>query len=560
MIDPQAPPETSPYWPPGLPASPQLPPDGLFANLQRSAAARPDHLAIAYYGGELRYAELLDQTLRLAGYLQRQCGIQRGDRVLLDMQNSPQFIIAYYAILAIGGVTVPVNPMNMAGELEHIRTDSGARAAIVGHEVAERFLPLRPGLQHILMARYADYAAADFAHALPDVVTQSRSAALLDGCIAWQDALAAAPAQPLAMRDDELCLLPYTSGTTGKPKACRHTHGSVQFTAVGQALWYGFDGDTVTTCFMPLFHVAAMQASMNAGIHIGATLVVMSRWDRDLVPPLFERYGVTFWNVAPTMIVDVLASPDFSERGFKSLRILTGGGATMPAAVAKMLLERFGLVFVEGYGMTETIAPTHPNPPKRAKPQCLGIPFFQTYCRVVEPETLADLPHDSVGEILVSGPQIMLGYWNRPDADAESFVEIDGRRYLRTGDLGYRDSEGYYFAVDRLKRKINVSGYKVWPAECEAKLYEHPAVQECCVVSAPDAYRGETVMAYIVPRPESRASISADAIESWARGVMAAYKVPRRIAFVDALPRSSSNKIDWRSLQQAAWDSKDATR
>jgi fatty-acyl-CoA synthase len=540
----------SPFWPSDLPARVPVPAGSLFANLERSAAARPHHPALLFYGGRTDYGMLHETCLRLGGFLRESCGIARGDRVLICMQNAPQFVIAYYATLAIGAVAVPVNPMNVGDELAHIRADSGARIAIVGIELAGRFTPLRPDLSHVVVARYADHVAPDFDLRLPDIVRDSATAALPEGCIAWQDAVAGPPTVAAEMGESDLCLLPYSSGTTGRPKACRHTHAGVKFTAVAQALWYGFDHDSVVTAFMPLFHVAAMQASMNAGIHTGATLVIMARWDRDLVEPLFARHGVTFWNAAPTMIVDVLASPDFSGRGFERLRTLTGGGSTMPAAVARMLHERFGLTFVEGYGMTETIAPTHLNPPQRAKPQCLGIPIFETFARVVSPETLQDLADGEIGEILVSGPQIMLGYWNQPAADAEAFVELDGRRFLRTGDLGYRDAEGYYFAVDRLKRMINVSGYKVWPAECEAKLYEHPAIRECCVVSAPDAYRGETVFAYVVLKPEFHGKIGGEDIADWARGVMAAYKIPRRFAFVEALPRSGSNKIDWRRLQE----------
>lgn len=531
------------------------PEDGLFSNLRRSAEARPAHPALVFYGGELTYRELLRQVLQLGGYLQHECGAKRGDRILLDMQNSPQFVISYYAILAIGAVVVPINPMNLGRELTHIQADSDAQIALVGSEVADRFLPLKSQLDCIIVARYADYVAEVSSLRLPEVVLASRGYhEAATALIPWTTALKVSmPATPETLGNSDLCILPYTSGTTGNPKACMHTHGGVQFTAVAQAAWYGFDGDAVITAFMPLFHVAAMQASMNAGIYVGATLILMARWDRELIAPLFEKYGVTFWNAAPTMIVDVLASPSFSDRTFAKLTTLTGGGSAMPAAVAKTLQERFNLTFVEGYGMTETIAPTHINPPKRAKPQCLGIPIFETYSSVVDPETMAELPDNTIGEILVSGPQVMLGYWNHPEADAESFVMLDGRRFFRTGDLGYRDDDGYYFAVDRLKRMINVSGYKVWPAECEAKLYEHPAIQECCVVSAPDGYRGETVRAFVVLKAERSTGLTEDDIIEWARGVMSAYKVPRSVVFVSSLPRSGSNKIDWRVLQDAVW-------
>jgi fatty-acyl-CoA synthase len=271
---------------------------------------------------------------------------------------------------------------------------------------------------------------------------------------------------------------------------------------------------------MPLFHVAGMQGSMNAAIVAGATLLLMARWDRDLLPDLFETYGVTFWNAAPTMIVDVLASASFRDKCFAKLKVLTGGGAAMPSAVAERLKGRFGLDFVEGYGMTETMSPTHLNPMAAPKRQCLGIVVHETDARVIDPESLIELDDNVIGEIIVHGPQVLQGYWNRPQADAEAFIERDGKRFLRTGDLGYRDANGYFFAVDRLKR---------------------------------DGYRGETVKALVVLADAARATTSEDDIVGWARGAMASYKAPRAVVFVEALPRTASNKINWRLLQDVEW-------
>jgi fatty-acyl-CoA synthase len=296
-----------------------------------------------------------------------------------------------------------------------------------------------------------------------------------------------------------------------------------------------------------------MQGSMNAAMVTGATLLLMARWDKDLLPDLFETYGVSFWNAAPTMIVDVLASARFRDRCFAKLKVLTGGGAAMPTAVAERLKGRFGLDFVEGYGMTETMSPTHLNPMAAPKRQCLGIAVHETDARIVDPESLIELDDNVVGEIVVHGPQVLQGYWNRPQANAESFVELSGKRFLRTGDLGYRDAGGYFFAVDRLKRMINVSGFKVWPAEVEAAMYQNRAIRECCIVSAPDVYRGETVKALVVLDDAARATTSPDDVISWARGAMASYKAPRAVVFVDELPRTASNKINWRLLQDAEW-------
>jgi fatty-acyl-CoA synthase len=209
-----------------------------------------------------------------------------------------------------------------------------------------------------------------------------------------------------------------------------------------------------------------------------------------------------------------------------------------------------GVPYYEGYGLSETMAATHLNPPERAKKQCLGIPIFGVDSRVVDPDTLRELPAGEVGEIITHGPQVFLGYWNKTEDTAQAFVDIDGKRFLRTGDLGRVDEDGYFFMVDRLKRMINASGYKVWPTEVESLMYQHPAILEACVIGTPDAHRGETVKAVIVPRPEWRGRIDAQQVIEWCRENMAAYKCPRIVEFVDSLPKSGAGKIMWRELQE----------
>ena len=226
----------------------------------------------------------------------------------------------------------------------------------------------------------------------------------------------------------------------------------------------------------------------------------------------------------------------------------------MPQAVAERLMREFGITFAEGYGLTETAAPSHANPPERAKLQCLGMPIFGTDSRIVDPDSLAPVPVGEVGEIVTSGPMVFKGYWGHAEATAAAFVEIDGRRFFRTGDLGRMDDEGYFFITDRLKRMINASGFKVWPSEVELLLYRCPLVQEACVIAAQDAYRGETVKAVVVLRESARETAKPEDIVAWAREHMATYKVPRRVQFVDALPKSGSGKVVWRWLQERERD------
>jgi len=296
-----------------------------------------------------------------------------------------------------------------------------------------------------------------------------------------------------------------------------------------------------------MFHVTGMQAGMNAPIHRGSTIVVLSRWDRDCAAMQIERARVTNWSAITTMLVDFISNPRLARYDISSLRVLGGGGAAMPEALARKLEDVFRQPYVEGYGLTETMAPSHINPPQRPKRQCAGIPFFNTDARVIDLETKAELGVGQVGEIIVHGPQVFKGYWRQEQATRETFIDHDGKRFFRTGDLGYYDEEGYFFITDRLKRMINASGFKVWPAEVEAMLYAHPGIKEACVIGAPDGYRGETVKAVIVAR---EAGLTAEQIIEWARERMAAFKVPRLVQFVDQLPKTATGKILWRELQE----------
>jgi fatty-acyl-CoA synthase len=251
------------------------------------------------------------------------------------------------------------------------------------------------------------------------------------------------------------------------------------------------------------------------------------------------------------MIIDLFASPHYQSFDLSSLRYLSGGGAAMPQAVAERLQREFGITFAEGYGLTETAAPTHANLPERAKLQCLGIPIFGTDSRIIDPETGDELPPGEVGEIVTHGPMIFKGYWGHPDATKAAFIDLDGRPFFRTGDLGRMDDEGYFFITDRLKRMINASGFKVWPSEVELLLFKCPLVQEACIIASRDAYRGETVKAVVVLRAEARGRATEEDVIAWAREHMAAYKVPRVVQFVDALPKSGSGKVMWRVLQES---------
>jgi fatty-acyl-CoA synthase len=540
------------FWPPGLPHDMPMPQTSLYANLEATARRFPDKAAVIYYGTTLTYAAFKRDVDALAGFLQQRAGVKRGDRVLLFMQNSPQFILAFYAILRADAMVVPVNPMNLTEELRHFVEDGDITVAITGQELFAQVRPLAgTELKHVVVAAYADYCSAPTDLKIPDAVAAPREPLREKAVTLWSDAVAEGlqPAPHLAGPDD-LCVMPYTSGTTGKPKGCIHTHRTVMSTTVAGGAWVEMAADHVILGSMPMFHVTGMQCSMNQPIYFGSTIVLMTRWDRDTAGELIQRYKVNGWTNISTMAIDFLSNPNLSRYDISSMQHIGGGGAAMPEAVAQRLLDLTGLTYIEGYGLSETIAPTHINPPQRAKKQCLGIPICSTLSLVINPDTLAVLGPRETGEIVSHGPQVFLGYWKKPEATAASFIDIEGVSYFRTGDLGYRDEDGYFFIVDRLKRMINASGYKVWPAEVEAMLYHHEAVREACIIGTLDARRGETVKAVVVLKDTSRGQVTADDIVEWARGKMAAYKVPRVVEFVDTLPKSATGKVQWRLLQE----------
>ena len=491
-----------------------LPPLRLHDLLARAASRFPDKPASVFEGVTLSYGDILRRSDALAGHLQQACAVRKGDRVVLDLQNGHDFVIALFAALRADAVAVPLSPANVAGELRHYVADSGAKVALVETPVAPRFAGLP--LAHLI------------------VMDEFRGSA--------------APA-PSVSRPGDLCLMPYTSGSTGQPKGCMHTHQTCLHNIAGAALWKHITEDTVALATAPFFHVTGLIHSFLACVYAGGTMVIQRRWDPPAAAELVARHRCTHWDNVPTMVVDLLSHPQALAHDISSLKWIFGGGAAMPEAIAQKLFEVCGVRYIEGYGLTETISQTHINPPQNPKQQCLGIPTFDTEALLVDPETLGILGPGEQGEIVVRGPQVLVGYWGNDQAYRESFAEIEGKRWFRTGDLGRMDEDGYYFISDRLKRMINAAGYKVWPAEVEAAMYQHPAIKECCIIASPDARRGETVKAVVVLKPGATAS--AEEILAWAHGRMAAYKAPRKVSFMDALPRTGSGKLMWRALQEA---------
>jgi len=542
------------FWPQGVARQLRVPQATLPEYLDVAARRYPDKPAIVYCGAVTTYAQLKHRVDSMAAFLQQRLAIGPGDKVLLASQNCPQFVVAFYATLRAGATVVPVNPMSKSQELRHYAENSGARAAFVAQE-------LLPGIalgsgagefDAVIVHAYSDAIATNHvSDEVPDWVAAPRQA-LGDGPLyAFEEAIGLGlQLDPEATSPDDLAVLPYTSGTTGHPKGCMHPHTTVLASLAASQVWKNLNAETVVLAVAPLFHMLGLQNGMNMPLVLGGTAVMMPRWNPAVAARLIERHRVTAWTAPPAMVLDLFSDPEVLRRDLSSLVLLSGGGAAMPESVSAMLAQRYGLSYNEAYGLTETAAFLHANPLARGKRQCLGVPTQGVDSRIVDPVSLQELPPGETGELVTHAPQVMTGYWRNPEADREAFITLDGKRFFRTGDLAMMDEEGYFFLRDRLKRMINASGYKVWPAEVESALYEHPAVHEACVIAMADERRGETVKAVVVLKPAHRGRVTEQDIVAWSRDRMAVYKAPRTVQFADTLPRTGTGKIDWRTLQE----------
>ena len=543
------------HWPPGVPHHLRVPQVTLNHFVDTAALRYPDKPALIFAERVIPYRELQQQIEAVAAFLQQRLGVAHGDRVLLMSQNCPQFVIAFFAVLRLGAVVVPVNPMSTLPEVTYFAHNSGAQVALVAQELLPQVQALlgqgEGTLRGILVHAYAEGLTPAGVQTLPAAMRGDFAPLQDAGLHAFADALQfPGPVRDNAVQPSDLAVLPYTSGTTGHPKGCCHTHSTVLASNLGSQVWRSLHTDAVFLCVAPLFHMLGMQNGMNMPLTLGATVVMMPRWDAAQAVALVARYRVTVWTAPPAMVIDFFAQPSAQTADLSSLALLSGGGAAMPEAVAHMLFDKFGLSYNEAYGLSETAAFLHANPVARGKRQCLGVPTQGVDSRIINPETLQELPQGEVGELVTRGAQVMQGYWRNPQADQDAFIDIEGQRFFRTGDLALVDREGYFFMRDRLKRMINASGLKVWPAEVENSLYGHPAVHEACVISVPDAKRGETVMALLVLKPAFAGTLTQQDFIDWARQQMAVYKAPREVRFMDSLPKSGTGKIMWRQLQE----------
>ena len=535
-----------------------LPPDitaeyGTMLELFAASVRRaPDTQAIRYFDGVLTLADLDAASDALAVGL-ASGGFQPGDRLAVYLQNNPAFVVGLLGAWKAGGVAVAINPMNKARELTYLLADSGATALLCLDElyqtVAREVIASGEGVRvdTVITCSSLDWQTRNDPRLFGDT-TATRAEGTLDLLELISANAGRGPDTP-APKPDDVAILTYTSGTTGVPKGAMNTHANLTFNAQTYRDWMGLTPDDSVLGVAPLFHITGLVGHVALALLVPCPLVLAHRFHPDVVIDAIREHRPTFTVGAITVFISLAGLDGVGKDDFSSFRMLYSGGAPIAPAVTDRFEEQTGLYIHNIYGLTETNSPSHGVPLGARAPVdpnsgalSVGVPVFNTVVRILG-EDGEELPVGEVGEIVTSGPQVVPGYWNNPEATEASLPGGE----LRTGDVGFMDAGGWFFLVDRKKDMINAAGYKVWPREVEDVLYGHPAVREAAVVGVPDEYRGETVKAFVSLRPG--VEVTEQELIDYCRSNMAAYKYPRSVEFIDELPKTTTGKILRRELR-----------
>ncbi len=518
-----------------------------------AVAAEPDSPFLYYFDATLTFADVDRAATALASALVGD-GFSAGDRLAVYVQNNPAFIIGIVAAWKAGGIAVAINPMNKQRELTYMLVDSGATALLtlddLYDDVAAPVIATgKTAVRTVFTTSPLDFQTRDDPRLFAGVERRRNPGTrdLVETIDGFDGSSLPAP----TLTADDVAVLTYTSGTTGEPKGAMNTHGNLAFNAQTYRDWTGLKPGEGVLGVAPLFHITRLVGHVMIAMLVRAPLTLTHRFAPDVTLDAIRERRPVFTVAAITAFNALSAAPGATPADFESLRILYSGGAPIAPAMADRLEQVFGAYIHNIYGLTETSSPSHGVPlgvraPVDATSGALsvGVPVFNTVVRVVG-EDGEDLPVGEVGEFVTSGPQVVKGYWNKPDKTAES---IPGGA-LKTGDVGFMDSDGWFYVVDRKKDMINASGYKVWPREVEDVLYTHPAVREAAVIGVPDEYRGETVKAYV--SLQDGATVDTAELVEFCKEQMAAYKYPREVEIVCELPKTVTGKILRRELRDA---------
>jgi long-chain acyl-CoA synthetase len=518
---------------------------------EATLARAPEAVAIRYFDGALTFADLDARSDALAVALADR-GFATGDRLAVYTQNNPAFVIGLLAAWKAGGAAVAINPMNKARELTYLLEDSGATALLCLEELHETvardvIATGATGVRTVITCSPLDEQTRNDERLFAGTTRSGSEGALdLESLLAEY---AGRTPEPVTARGEDVAVLTYTSGTTGVPKGAMNTHANLAFNSQTYRDWMGLGPADAVLGVAPLFHITGLVGHIGIALLAGCPLVLAHRFEPHVVLEAIREHRPTFTVGSITVFISLAGVEGNTLDDWSSFRMIYSGGAPIAPAVTDQFEEKTGLYIHNIYGLTETNSPSHAVPLGQRAPVdpasgalSVGVPVFNTVVRILD-EDGKEAPVGEIGEIVTSGPQVVPGYWQKPEATEQSLPGGE----LRTGDVGFMDEQGWFFLVDRKKDMINASGYKVWPREVEDVLYGHPAVREVAVVGVPDEYRGESVKAYVSLKPG--AEVSEQELIDFAKEQMAAYKYPRSIEFIDELPKTTTGKILRRELR-----------
>lgn len=521
-------------------------------DLFRATATRaPEAPAVKYFDGVLTFAELDARSDALASALADR-GFGAGDRLAVYTQNNPAFVVGLLAAWKAGGAAVAINPMNKHRELTYLLADSGATALLCLEELYDSVAREVVAGSEVRVETVVTCSPLDDQSRNDERVLGGAERSRPEGTHDLGDLLqeyAGRTPAPASPKGEDVAILTYTSGTTGVPKGAMNTHANLAFNSQTYRDWMGLGPDDAVLGVAPLFHITGLVGHVGVALLAGCPLVLAHRFEPHVVMDAIREHRPTFTVGSITVFISLSGLEGASKEDWSSFRMLYSGGAPIAPAVTDQFEQKTGLYIHNIYGLTETNSPSHAVPLGQKAPVdpssgalSVGVPVFNTVVRILDEEG-KEAPVGEVGEIVTSGPQVVPGYWQKPEATEQSLPGGE----LRTGDVGFMDEKGWFYLVDRKKDMINAAGYKVWPREVEDVLYGHPAVREAAVVGVPDEYRGETVKAYVSLKPG--VSVTEQELIEFAKGEMAAYKYPRSVVFLDELPKTTTGKILRRELR-----------
>ena len=544
---------------PGTPADVLVPDRSVPQAFDEATERFRDRTALVFSDRKITFGELRDQVDRLATAFAA-LGLRKGDRVALYLLNSPQFVIAYFAALKAGGVVTAISPVYTSHEIRFQLADSGARILVCQDLLHDKVVKSGVKVEHLILTSVGEYLPA-FKQALgrsflgkvfrsmavPDAV------AAVPGALSFQALLASHPPSPPAVEIDpaaDLAALPYTGGTTGNPKGVMLTHRNLVATRTFATAVMGLEqGAETLLAFLPFFHIYGQVVVMFSAITSGHAQVLFTTPDLDAILDAVEDWQATvFWGV-PTLYETLKEHEKTGRVNWRRLKLIGCGADTLHQSTAGGWLARTGTGIREGYGLTESTAASHLNPRSGARPGSFGLPFPGVDAAIADPDGTAFLPIGEVGELLLSGPNVMRGYWNQPEESEQCFLHEGGRTWLRTGDLVRMDEDGFFHYVDRRKDLIKYKGYSVFAKDVEDVLYAHPQVKAAGVIGVPDPAVGAIIKAVVVLQAEARGKLSEEEIRAFCAERLAHYKVPRIIEFRGELPKTDVGKVSRRELR-----------